>query len=92
MQNPRPAHYNPRILPALNNINHVIQLTIAPIFLLTAIGTVLNVLAEHLGRAIDQHHALIAAMPKLDVTIANIAHKKITFEVQHIQLIYILIS
>lgn len=80
------------MLPALNDINHVIQLAIAPVFLLTAIGTVLNVLAGRLGRAVDRRRALVAAMPKLDVAIADIAREEIAFEVRRIQLIYVAIS
>ena len=33
----------------LSDISHVIQLAIAPVFLLTAVGTLLNVLAGRLG-------------------------------------------
>ena len=35
----------------LSDIGHVIQLAIAPVFLLTAIATILNVLTGRLGRA-----------------------------------------
>jgi uncharacterized membrane protein len=39
---------------ALQDITHTIQLAVAPVFLLTAIGTTLNVLASRLGRVIDR--------------------------------------
>lgn len=80
------------MLPALTDIGHVIQLAIAPVFLLTAIGTVLNVLAGRLGRAVDRRRALVAALPRLDVGIADVARQEVAFEVRRIQLIYIAIS
>lgn len=47
-------------LPAnsLDAIAHVIQLAIAPVFLLTAVGTLLMVLTSRLGRAVDRRHVL----------------------------------
>lgn len=80
------------MLPALTDIGLVIQLAIAPVFLLTAIGTVLNVLAGRLGRAVDRRRALVAALPGLDVGIADVARQEVAFEVRRIQLIYIAIS
>jgi hypothetical protein len=72
----------------LSDISHVIQLAIAPVFLLTAIGTVLNVLAGRLGRAVDRRRVLAAALHRLDVDIADLARAEIDFEVRRIQLIY----
>lgn len=47
------------IIPSsLDDISHVIQLAIAPVFLLTAVGTLLNVLTSRLGRAIDRRRVL----------------------------------
>ena len=43
---------------SLDAIAHVIQLAIAPVFLLTAVGTLLNVLTNRLGRAIDRRRVL----------------------------------
>ena len=77
---------------SLADISHVIQLAIAPVFLLTAVGTVLNVLAGRLARAVDRRRALVAALPKLDVGIADVARAEIAFEVRRIHLIYIAIS
>ena len=39
-------------------MQRVIQLAIAPVFLLTAIGTIVNALAGRLGRAVDRRRAL----------------------------------
>ena len=44
----------------LNSAAHVIQLALTPIFLLTAVGSLLNVFATRLGRVLDRIHALKA--------------------------------
>ena len=77
---------------AMTDIGHVIQLAIAPVFMLTAIGTVINVLAGRLGRAVDRRRVLVAALPKLDADLAGIAQAEIAFEIRRIHLIYIAIS
>jgi len=77
---------------ALSDISHVIQLAIAPVFLLTAIGTVLNVLAGRLGRAVDRRRVLAASIHQLEVDVADLARAEIAFEVRRIQLIYFAIS
>jgi len=41
----------------LNAAAHVIQLALTPIFLLTAVGSLLNVFATRLGRISDRIHA-----------------------------------
>jgi hypothetical protein len=51
-----------RAMPALDShvfdITRVIQLAVAPVFLLTAIGTIINALAGRLGRAVDRRRVL----------------------------------
>jgi Protein of unknown function (DUF2721) len=42
----------------IDQIAHVIQLSIAPVFLLTGVGTLLNVLSGRLGRIIDRAYVL----------------------------------
>jgi hypothetical protein len=49
----------------LGDVTHVIQLAIAPVFLLTAVGTLLNVLANRLGRAVDRRSVLNARLAEL---------------------------
>jgi len=77
---------------ALTDISHVIQLAVAPVFLLTAVGTLLNVLAGRLARAVDRRRALSAALEKLDMAIADVARAEIEFEIRRIRLIYFAIS
>ena len=77
---------------AMVDIGHVIQLAIAPVFLLTAVGTVLNVLAGRLARAVDRRRVLVAALPHLGGETADMAQREIEFEVHRIRLIYIAMS
>jgi hypothetical protein len=44
------------------DITHVIQLSVAPVFLLSAIGTILAVLTTRLGRVIDRVRVLTERM------------------------------
>ena len=50
--------------PALSAIYHAIQLAIAPVFLMTAIGTFINALTGRLARAVDRRRALEERLPK----------------------------
>lgn len=57
------------IVENVATVSHVIQLAVAPVFLLTGIGAVLTVLAGRLGRIVDRFRALIEMhdpkMPKV---------------------------
>lgn len=46
-----------------SDIRQVIQLAIAPVFLLTAVGTTLNVLTNRLARVVDRGRTLEALQP-----------------------------
>jgi hypothetical protein len=45
-------------LPNIGTVAHVIQLAVAPVFLLTAIGTLLSVMTNRLSRIIDRARLL----------------------------------
>ena len=47
------------ISTAFSDVPHVIQLAIAPVFLLSANGTILSVLSARLGRIVDRMRVLI---------------------------------
>lgn len=47
-----------RELHDITDIAHAIQLAVAPVFLLTAIGAILGVMANRLGRVIDRARTL----------------------------------
>jgi hypothetical protein len=73
---------------ALGDIAHVIQLAIAPVFLLTAVGTLLNVLVNRLGRSVDRRRSLVAALPGLDAAIAATAQGELKYVQRRVRLIY----
>ncbi len=50
--------------PALTAVGHAIQLSVAPVFLLTAIGAFLGVLTNRLGRVIDRARAVEDLAPR----------------------------
>ena len=76
----------------LNDIAHVIQLAIAPVFLLTAIGTLLNVLAGRLGRAVDRRRTLTASLERLPDPTASLAKGELACVAQRVKLIYAAIA
>jgi len=52
-------------LTRVDDITHVIQLAVAPVFLLTAVGTLLAVLTNRLGRAVDRKRVLDNLLPTM---------------------------
>ena len=57
----------PAIVP-IDAIAHNIQLAVAPVFLLTGIASILNVLTNRLGRVIDRARKLEAELAAFDAT------------------------
>jgi hypothetical protein len=51
-----------RELGNVSNIAHAIQLAVAPVFLLTAVGTLLGVMTNRLSRVIDRARSLEARL------------------------------
>lgn len=49
-----------RTISDVNTVAHAIQLSVAPVFLLTGIGAILSVLTNRLGRVIDRARILEA--------------------------------
>jgi hypothetical protein len=78
----------PTIPSTLGDIAHVIQLAIAPVFLLTAVGTLLNVLVNRLGRSVDRRRLLVAELPKLQAAVAADAQAELRFVQRRVRLIY----
>ena len=69
-------------------VAHVIQLAIAPVFLLTAVGTLLNVLVNRLSRSVDRRRTLTAALPEVDAIIAGAVHAELDYVERRVRLIY----
>jgi len=83
------------MLPALaltrvDDITHVIQLAVAPVFLLTAVGTLLAVLTNRLGRAVDRARVLERCLFDLPDGAAERlnAHAELRMIARRIRLIY----
>jgi hypothetical protein len=53
-------------LAAVSAIAHLIQLAIAPVFLLTGVGSILNVLSQRLSRVVDRARKLEQDFASLD--------------------------
>ena len=82
----------PGMATPVGDIAHVIQLAIAPVFLLTAVCTLLNVLVNRLGRAVDRRRVLAARLPQLDEEIAFSATRELAYVERRAQLIYLAIA
>ncbi len=48
---------------SITTVAHVIQLAVAPVFLLTGVGTILNVMTSRLSRIIDRFRVLESMIP-----------------------------
>ncbi len=48
------------------DISHVIQLAVAPVFLLTAIATLINAMNTRLGRIVDRRRLVVAQLQEAD--------------------------
>ena len=63
-------------LPVVTNIAQTIQLSLAPVFMLAAIGQLLNVLAGRLARVIDRARALELLLIRSDDEEERTRHKR----------------
>ncbi|MGH8764938.1 MAG: DUF2721 domain-containing protein, partial [Burkholderiales bacterium] len=75
------------VIAPVSDIAHVIQLAIAPVFLLTSVGTIISVLVGRLARAVDRRRVLAAAIPKLEPAMIALAQEEVAFEMLRIRLI-----
>ncbi|QJD30285.1 DUF2721 domain-containing protein [Methylococcus geothermalis] len=58
----------------IEDVAHVIQLAVAPVFLLTSIGAVLSVMTVRLSRCIDRARYLEDNLERLDQKMRQFAH------------------
>jgi hypothetical protein len=72
----------------LPEIAGVIQLAVAPVFLLTAIGTVIGALSIRLGRAVDRRRELEAKLPALAQAEAAAARNELEVIARRIHFVY----
>ncbi len=61
----------------VTSVTHVIQLAVAPVFLLTAIATLISALNIRLGRIVDRQRVLLDAKPAEERAAAEIAREMV---------------
>lgn len=74
--------------PNLTDISHVIQLAVAPVFLLTAIATLINALNTRLGRIVDRRRVVQERMRACEPGEAAAAETEIANLQRRTRLIY----
>lgn len=64
--------------PLPEQVAHIIQLAIAPVFTLAGIGALLNVMANRLARVVDRWRVLEAALPETGALTRSLYHAELT--------------
>jgi hypothetical protein len=60
-------------LSGITDVAHVIQLAVAPVFLLTGVGAILSVLVNRLGRVVDRFRVLEQNLPAVkEISLASV--------------------
>jgi MFS family permease len=70
------------------DISQLIQLAIAPVFLLTAVGTLLGVLSNRLGRVVDRIRELDERLPQLDAGQRTVVQSELAVLSKRMRLVY----
>lgn len=78
--------------PHVPEIFTVIQLAVAPVFLLTAIGTVLAALNVRLGRAVDRRRHLESQLPAMPPEEQPSARQELAVIARRIRFVYFAIT
>ena len=76
----------------VSDITHVIQLAVAPVFLLTAVGTMLAVLTNRLSRVVDRSRVVENQLTALDGESLALTHQELQVLARRIRLIYAAIA
>jgi Protein of unknown function (DUF2721) len=75
--------------PHLPEIAGVIQLAIAPVFMLTAVGTVINALSIRLGRAVDRRRELEERLSRMSQDELPSAHDELATIARRVRFVYL---
>jgi len=83
--------------PHVPDIIRVIQLVVAPVFLLTAVGTLINALNARLGRSVDRRRALEAELARgagsdLDTARAELARTGRRIRIVYLAIVFAVVS
>jgi hypothetical protein len=74
--------------PHIPEISAVIQLAVAPVFMLTAVGTIIGALNIRLNRAVDRRRALEELLPRMTPDERPSAHQELEFIARRIRFVY----
>jgi len=75
-------------LSGIGDIAHIIQLAVAPVFLLTGVGTLLAVLSGRLGRVVDRSRVVENLVPELAGEALAVAQEELVLLSRRTRLIY----
>ena len=70
------------------DVTRLIQLAVAPVFLLTAVGTIIGVLSNRLGRAVDRSRALEDRLRQLAPEGQKAAREELNILSRRVRLVY----
>jgi hypothetical protein len=70
------------------DVTRLIQLAVAPVFLLTAVGTMIGVLSNRLGRAVDRSRALEERLRQLAPEGQKAAREELNILARRVRLVY----
>ncbi len=73
----------------VTGVTHVIQLAVAPVFLLTAIATLISALNVRLGRVVDRQRALQSMAPTDQVEVAQARQREFALLCRRVHLSYL---
>src|ERR1039457_3216868 len=77
---------------SISTVSHVIQLAVAPVFLLSGVGAILAVLINRLGRIIDRYHVLESSDANVGAGEETVAQVEMAILSQRARLIHWAIS
>lgn len=73
-------------------IGHIIQLSVAPVFLLTAVGAMLGVLSGRLARAVDRARKLEGSYAEASASDRESLHGELRLQARRARMIYAAMS
>jgi hypothetical protein len=79
-------------ITSITTVSHVIQLAIAPVFLLSGVGAILAVLINRLGRIVDRYRTLENSKPREEFNTAAVADIEMVILSRRARLIHWAIS
>jgi hypothetical protein len=77
---------------SITSVSHVIQLAVAPVFLLSGVGAILAVLINRLGRIVDRYRSLEKGKPGVEGDAAVVADIEMVILSRRARLIHWAIS